>query len=73
MELEYWEISKNRVEDNGGLKGAVGLGYPVTWSSIWDANHNNPRIDQNSCKVVKAWCAGTNDKDDWIQVALPQI
>lgn len=50
---------------------AVELGYPVTYSSIYNADHQSPQIDsmQRAGVSASAWAAGFNNDQQWIQIS----
>ena len=62
---------KEAINLTGEKCAAVELGYPVTWSSYWDGNHCNPRLDSRGIHTGGggAWSAASNDKNQWIQVS----
>jgi len=51
---------------------AVELGYPVSVSSTYNADHTNWRLDHpgkgDGGTICQAWSAGVNDLNQWIQV-----
>jgi hypothetical protein len=40
----------------------------VTWSTRWDADHVNYKLDYTATDPG-SWCAKFNDKNQWIQVS----
>ena len=51
------------------MVATVACGFPVSWSSALSFEHANPRLTDNTNECA-AWCAKTNDENQWLQVCF---
>ena len=48
----------------------MGAGYPVTYSSVLNEQHNNYQLDAKGRELASAWCPYKHgDIGNWIQVS----